>query len=63
LSGNTVKDLTLGYSWWEADARRDWYSPYFTDIPAGNVDVYAGLTQSGNNLGLRWIELLYYDVY
>jgi hypothetical protein len=63
LSGNTVKDFNLSYSWWIPDARRDWYSPYFTDIPAGNVDVYAGLAQSGNNLGIRWIELLYYDVY
>jgi hypothetical protein len=63
LSGNTVKDFNLSYSWWTSAARRDWYSPYFTDIPAGNVDVYAGLAQSGNTLGLRWMELLYYDVY
>jgi YVTN family beta-propeller protein len=61
ISGNTTKDIALTRTWGSVNARRDFYSPYFTDLPTGNGNLYAMLAQSGNNLGIRWIELIAYD--
>jgi hypothetical protein len=61
-SGSTAsKDFNLPTTWGDPNARRDWYSPYFTDLPTGHATLYAKLTNTGNNLGIRWVELIAYD--
>jgi hypothetical protein len=61
LVGNTTKDIDLDPTWGGPNERRDWYSSYFTDLPSGHTTIQAKLAQSGNNLGIRWIELIAYD--
>jgi hypothetical protein len=61
ISGATNKDLDLPWTWGAVNGRRDWYSAYFTDLPTGNGRIQAKLAQTGNNLGIRWVELVAYD--
>lgn len=61
IAGPTNKDIDLPNVWGEVNARKDWFSGYFTDLPAGHANFQAKLAQAGNNLGIRWIELVAYD--
>jgi YVTN family beta-propeller protein len=61
ISGGTDKDLDLPLTWGAVNGRRDWFSSYFTDLPTGNGKIQAKLATTGNNLGIRWVELVAYD--
>jgi hypothetical protein len=61
IAGATNKDLDLPTTWGSANGRRDWFSGYFTDLPTGNGNLQAKLATTGNNLGIRWVELVAYD--
>jgi hypothetical protein len=63
LAGTTNKDIVLPIVWAEANGRADYISGYFTDLPDGNVTIQAKLEQAGNSLGIRWVELIAYDLY
>jgi YVTN family beta-propeller protein len=60
-SGNSTMSWNLPLTWGDPTSRRDWYTPYFTGLPTGHATLYAKLAQAGNNLGVRWIELVAYD--
>ena len=60
-SANSTMSWNLPLTWGDPNARRDWYTPYFTGLPAGHATLYSMLAQSGNNLGIRWVELIAYD--
>jgi YVTN family beta-propeller protein len=61
IAGATNKDLDLSSTWGAPNGRRDWFSTYFTDLPTGNGNLQAKLNTTGNNLGIRWVELVAYD--
>jgi hypothetical protein len=62
LNNSSVsKDLDISTSWGSANGRRDAFTGYFTDLPTGNGKLQAKLEQAGNNLGIRWVELVAYD--